>query len=328
MKYLITGVAGFIGFHLAKRLLENGKTIIGIDNLNDYYDVKLKLARLKELEKYSKFQFDRIDIADKPTLNNIFQNNDFDMVFNLAGQAGVRYSTINPEAFILSNIVGFVNLLECCRFHNVRLIYASSSSVYGDNQKMPFSENDKIETPKNLYAKTKIENEVLANIYSKHFDLQIIGLRFFSVYGTWGRPDMAYMIFADKISKGLPIDVFGNGKMKRDFTHVSDVVTAIEKISNTANINKSDIFNIGNSTPISILEIVKLLEKHLQKKAIINFQPLRPEEIIETFADCSKLENTINFKPKTYLESGIDEFVKWYKDYYLCGHQRFHARNA
>jgi len=317
MNNLITGVAGFIGFHLAKRLLENGETIIGIDNLNDYYDVNLKLARLKELEKYPKFQFVKIDIADKFALNEIFEKHHFDIVINLAAQAGIIYSTVNPYAYIHSNIIGFVNILECCRENKTKLIYASSSSVYGDNKKMPFSETDKIETPKNLYAKTKIENEVLAKIYSEHFDMQIIGLRFFSVYGSWGRPDMAYMIFADKISKGLPIDIFGNEKMKRDFTHVSDIATAVEKTLNSENLNKSDIFNVGNSTPISILEVVKFLEKYLQKKAIINFQPLRHEEIIETFADCSKLENTINFKPKTYIENGIEEFVKWYKDYYL-----------
>jgi UDP-glucuronate 4-epimerase len=330
MKYLVTGVAGFIGFHLTNRLLERGETVIGIDNLNDYYDVRLKYARLQELgikqtlcdynnvyqsDKFSDFQFIKIDIADKIILWKLCKQNYFDIVCNLAAQAGIMYSTINPNAYIDSNIVGFINVLECCKEYKSKLVYASSSSVYGDNVKLPFSETDSITTPKNLYAKTKIQNEQLAQIYSDHFGLQAIGLRLFSVYGTFGRPDMAYMIFAKSILNQLPINIYGDGTMKRDYTYISDVITAIDKIIDYSIDNKvnNKIFNIGNSNPVSLLELVEKLEKQLETTAIRRFLPQRAEEIDTTFADTTKLENLINYKPKTTFDQGIREFVEWYK---------------
>lgn len=317
MKYLITGVAGFIGFHLSKSLLEKGVTVIGIDNLNDYYDVSLKYARLKELEKYPNFQFIKIDIANKSIVSELFENENFDIVCNFAAQAGIMYSTVNPDAFIHSNIVGFINVLECCKEHNCKLIYASSSSVYGDNQKLPFSESDTLKIPKNLYAKTKINNEYLAQIYSEHFGLQTIGLRLFSVYGAFGRPDMAYMIFTKSIIKYLPINIYGDGTMKRDYTFIDDVVMVIEKIIYYHSENKAnnEIYNIGSSNPISLLELIEILEKQIGIKSIKNFLPKRTEEIDTTFSDIAKLEKVIGYKPETDIERGITEVVKWYKKY-------------
>jgi UDP-glucuronate 4-epimerase len=330
MKYLITGVAGFIGFHLAKRLLQMNETVVGIDNLNDYYDVRLKYARLNELGiaqtefqygksvtslKYIHFQFIKIDIADKNTLSKLFENESFGVVCNLAAQAGIMYSTINPNAFIHSNITGFINVLDCCKNHNSKLIYASSSSVYGDNAKIPFSETDSVTTPKNLYAKTKIQNEQLAQIYSDHFGLQATGLRLFSVYGTFGRPDMAYMIFVNAILNQLPVNIYGDGTMKRDYTYVSDVVTAILKLiacfaDKPAN---NEIFNIGYSNPVSLIELITKFENELGIKAIKNFLPVRAEEIETTFADTAKLEKCIGYRPDTAFDKGISEFVEWYK---------------
>jgi UDP-glucuronate 4-epimerase len=330
MKYLVTGAAGFIGFHLSKILLEKGETVVGIDNLNDYYDVHLKYARLNELgveqtdfeynravksSKYSDFQFVKVDIADKNTLNGLFESNEFDFVCNFAAQAGIMYSTLNPDAYIHSNIKGFLNILDCCKNHNCKLIYASSSSVYGNNLKLPFLETDEIKTPKNLYAKTKIQNEQLAQIYSDHFGLQAVGLRLFSVYGAFGRPDMAYIIFTQSILNHLPINIYGNGTMKRDYTYVSDVVIAIEKIIAYSVENKlyNDIFNIGNSNPVSLLELVEKLENQLNIKAIRNYLPMRAEEIETTFADVSKLFNSIGYKPETNIDEGLSKFVKWCK---------------
>ena len=329
MKILVTGAAGFIGFHLAKRLLENNEMVIGIDNLNDYYDVSLKYARLKELGvdcsdfernktvqslKYPNFQFVKIDIADKSALSEAFRQNNFQLVCNLAAQAGVMYSTINPNAFVHSNITGFMNVLECCKEYDAKLIYASSSSVYGNNKNLPFSENDTITTPKNLYAKTKVANEYLAKIYSEHFGIQTIGLRFFSVYGSFGRPDMAYMIFTNAILNHLPINIYGNGAMKRDYTFIDDVIVAIEKIIAYSVNNQSlySIFNIGSSNPISTFELIEKLENQLSIKAVKNFLAQRCEEIDTTFADCSKLEEHIGYKPNTSIDYGIDKFLKWY----------------
>jgi UDP-glucuronate 4-epimerase len=330
MKFLVTGTAGFIGYHLTKQFLENDETVIGIDNLNDYYDVRLKHARLKELgiehsdfefnmtfksDKYSNFQFIRMNIADKISIIELFKQNKFDIVCHFAAQAGIMYSTRNPDAIIHSNIIGFLNILECCTEYNIKLIYASSSSVYGNNKKLPFSETDLIETHKNLYAKTKIHNEYLAHIYSEHFGLPAIGLRLFSVYGTFGRPDMAYMIFSKAILNHLPINIYGDGSMKRDYTFVDDVVTAIEKIiACSSKINwHNEIFNIGNSTPVSIMKLVEKLENEFGIKAIKEVLPQRCEEIDTTFADCSKLEKHINYKPNTSIDNGISKFVKWYK---------------
>jgi UDP-glucuronate 4-epimerase len=330
MKYLVTGTAGFICFHLTKRLLERGENVIGIDNLNDYYDVRLKYARLQELGieqtvcdynrvyhsgKYPNFQFVKINIADKTTLSKLFKKGSFDIVCNFAAQAGIMYSTINPNTYIDSNIVGFINVLECCKEHKSKLIYASSSSVYGDNAKVPFSETDSVTTPKNLYAKTKIQNEHLAQIYCDHFGLQTIGLRLFSVYGTFGRPDMAYVIFAKSILNHLPINIYGDGTTKRDYTFIEDVVTAILKLIDcfTDKQANNEIFNIGSSKPISLIELITRLENELGIKAIKRFLPARAEEIETTFADTAKLEKCIGYKPDTSFGKGISEFVQWYK---------------
>jgi UDP-glucuronate 4-epimerase len=328
MKYLVTGAAGFIGFHLTKRLLKKGETVVGIDNLNNYYDVRLKHARLNELgivqtefgynkivasTKFSNFQFIKIDIADKTTLSKLFENESFDIVFNFAAQAGIMYSTINPNAYIQSNIVGFITVLECCKEHKSKLIYASSSSVYGNNAKVPFSETDSVTVPKNLYAKTKIQNEQLAQIYSDHFGLQAIGLRLFSVYGTFGRPDMGYMIFTKAFLNKQPINIYGNAK--RDYTFVEDAVTAILKLKDyyTDRQANNNIFNVGSENPISLLELIEKFETELDTNAIKNFLPARAEEIESTFADCSKLKNCIDYKLDTSLDKGISEFVQWYK---------------
>jgi len=330
MKYLITGSAGFIGFHITKSLLDKNEIIVGIDNLNDYYDVRLKYARLKELgieqvdiqynkiihsSKYPNFQFIRIDIIDQVSLNDIFERHSFNVVCHFAAQAGVRYSTINPKAFIQSNIIGFINIMECCiQFNIPTFIYASSSNVYGDNIKLPFSENDLILNPKNLYAKTKITNENLAEIYSSHFQISTIGLRLFSVYGTWGRPDMAMMIFTNALLAGLPITVYGNGNMERDFTYVQDVVICIEKIIAYSLTKQcfNEIYNIGSSSPIKLTYLISKLEQYFNLSAKLLFSPMLPEEIQTTHADISKLVETIGYKPKTSFDDGIIEFVKWY----------------
>ena len=315
MKYLVTGVAGFIGFHLTKMLLEKGETVIGIDNMNDYYDVRLKYERLNKISEYTDFQFIRMDIADRISLCELFKKNNFDFVCNFAAQAGIMYSTINPDAFIHSNITGFCNVLDCCKEHNAKLIYASSSSVYGDNKKLPFSETDTVATPKNLYAKTKIANEYFAQIYNEHFNLQTIGLRLFSVYGTFGRPDMAYMIFAKAIANYLPVNIYGDGTMKRDYTFIDDGVAAIVKIIDYHSENKSnnEIYNIGSSNPVSLLELIEKLEKQFGIQAVKNFLSVRSEEIETTYADVSKLYETIKYKPQTSIDKGIEKFVRWYK---------------
>ncbi|GHV58312.1 NAD-dependent epimerase [Bacteroidia bacterium] len=295
--------------------MENGETVVGIDNLNDYYDVRLKCARLKQLETFPDFQFIKIDIADKTALNELFEKNLFSLVCNLAAQAGVMYSVINPNAYIHSNISGFLNILECCKEHRCKLIYASSGSVYGGNTKLPFSETDTLLMPRNLYAKTKINNEYLAQIYSEYFDLEAIGVRFFSVYGAFGRPDMAYMLFTKWILNGLAVTIYGNGHSKRDYTFIDDVIAAIEKIIDYLSENKSnnEIFNIGNSVPVSLLQLLESLEKELGIKAVKNFLPARSQEIEITFADTAKLEKMINYKPQTSFDCGIKKFVEWYQ---------------
>jgi UDP-glucuronate 4-epimerase len=309
-KYFVKGAAGFIGFHLAKRLLEKGETVIGIDNLNDYYDVCLKHTRLNELTKYPDFQFIKMDIADKNSMNKLFSQINFDIVCNLAAQAGIMYSAVNPDAFIHSNIVGFINVLECCKEHGCKLIYASSSSVYGNNTRLPFSETDPGSMPKNLYAKTKINNEYLDQMYSDHFGMQTVGLRLFSVFGTFGRPDMAMMIFTKSMLNHLPIC-----RIPGDYTNVADIVAAIEKIINYYSENKanSEIYNIGSSNPVSLSALIEKLEKQLNIKAIINYLPKRAEEIDTTFADVSRLEKVIGYKAETNIDEGIKKFVEWYK---------------
>lgn len=332
MVYLVTGAAGFIGMHTCLKLLSQGKTVIGIDNLNDYYDVQLKLARLKKLKDYPNFQFELIDIKDKDPLFNIFKKNHPKFVVHLAAQAGVRYSLENPLAYIESNVHGFVNILECCREHSVsHFVYASSSSVYGGNTKIPFSEDDAVDHPVSLYAASKKSNELIAHTYSHLFDIATTGLRFFTVYGPWGRPDMSPMIFAKAIMSGQPINVFNNGQMSRDFTYIDDIVEGILRVlhkpatkDNTFDSNKPNlstgtapyrIFNIGNNTPVSLMDYIKKIEIAIRVPAKINFMPLQPGDVISTMADTKKLEDWVDYKPQTNLDSGIDKFAQWFLEY-------------
>ena len=334
----VTGSAGFIGFHLTKKLIENGHEVIGIDNLNDYYDLNLKLDRIKLLEKISKekkvnFKLKKLSLQEKEGLNKIFDTYKPKVVFNLAAQAGVRYSLENPNEYIQSNIVGFGNILECCRSTKVEnLIYASSSSVYGGNKVMPFKENQTVDHPVSLYAVTKKSNELMAHSYSHLYKLPVIGLRFFTVYGPWGRPDMALFIFTEKIIKNEPIKIFNNGDMIRDFTYIEDIVESLYRLRNKAAKGESEfnymdpdpslswaphkIFNIGNSNPIKLMDYIDEIEKAVGKKAIKEYLPMQPGDVKATFADTSKLENWINFKPNTSIKNGVRNFVKWYKDYY------------
>ena len=335
---LITGVAGFIGSYVAKNLLSKGVNIIGVDDLNDYYSVNLKLDRLKMIEEnknknYGKFSFYRIPLEDENKLNKLFEEHQPKIIINLAAQAGVRYSLINPSAYIQSNLVGFGNLLECCRHFKIEhLIFASSSSVYGGNASLPFEEDQGVNHPVSLYAATKKSNELMAHSYSHLYGIPCTGLRFFTVYGPWGRPDMAPMIFAKSILENKPIKVFNNGDMNRDFTFIDDISLAItlccKKIPTIDNefnkINPSasssfapyKIFNIGNNKPISLLTFIELLEKYLGKKAIKDFQPLQPGDLISTYASIEKISSWINFVPNTPIEKGVEKFVNWFKDYY------------
>ncbi len=330
---LITGVAGFIGFHLAKRLLEEGKIIWGIDNLNNYYDPSLKQARLNILKDYNNFKFFKVSLEDSSTIEQIFLDNPLDVVVNLAAQAGVRYSLKNPRAYIDSNIVGFLNILEGCKKTKVKhLVFASSSSVYGGNTNMPFSVHDNVDHPISLYAATKKSNELMAHTYSHLFGLPCTGLRFFTVYGPWGRPDMALFKFTKAILEDKPIDVYNYGKMKRDFTYIDDivegVVRVIEKIP-TSNPNWDSnnpdpstsfapykLYNIGNNNPVELSYFIELIEKNLGKKAKKNLLPLQPGDVVATYADVTDLEKDVGFKPSTSLEVGIANFIKWYKEYY------------
>jgi len=332
MKYLITGAAGFIGFHLSKRLLEHGNSVVGIDNLNDYYDVNLKKFRLNELKGDPNFTFHRLDLVDRKGIEKLFTENKFDYVVNLAAQAGVRYSLTNPRAYIDSNIVGFLNILEGCRHSDIKhLVFASSSSVYGANTKMPFSVHQNVDHPISLYAATKKSNELMAHSYSSLYKLPCTGLRFFTVYGPLGRPDMAPFLFTSAILENRPIDVFNKGKMKRDFTYIDDIVEGVVRI--TVNIpvldtgwnsDKPDpatsyapyrLYNIGNNNPIELMQFIEVLEDCLGKKAEKNLLPMQPGDVHETCADVDDLIN-IGFKPSTPIEKGIKRFVEWYLDYY------------
>ena len=324
---LITGCAGFIGFHLAKRLLLNNYVIIGVDNLNSYYDVNLKKARLKLLKEHENFSFELITIEDKEALEKIFFLNDIDIVINLAAQAGVRYSLENPDAYIQSNVIGFMNILKCCNRHQIEhLIYASSSSVYGANNKMPFSTNDNVDHPISLYAATKRVNELLAYTYSHLYDLPTTGLRFFTVYGPWGRPDMSYFKFTKAIMKGDPIQVYNSGNMKRDFTYIDDIVEGIVRLLGkkperiqlpTISSNAPyKIYNIGNNQPVELMEFISVFEEKIGKKAIKQFLPMQAGDVHETYADIEDLEKDIGFKPQTTINEGIGKFVDWYKEYY------------
>jgi UDP-glucuronate 4-epimerase len=330
---LVTGAAGFIGAALSLRLLERGDEVVGIDNLNDYYDINLKLARLERLKGYEKFKFIKLDISDRQTIEALFIKEQFQRVMHLAGQAGVRYSITNPHAYIDSNIVGFMNILEGCRHNAVEhLAYASSSSVYGANTHMPFSVHDNVDHPVSLYAASKKANELMAHTYSHLYKLPTTGLRFFTVYGPWGRPDMSPILFARNIIEGKTIDVFNYGNHRRDFTYIDDIVEGVIRvIDKSATANESwtgdspdpgsslapyRVYNIGNNNPVHLLTFIETLENCLNKKAIKNLLPLQPGDVPDTYADVSELVNDFGYKPETKLETGIGHFVEWYKAFY------------
>jgi UDP-glucuronate 4-epimerase len=328
MKILITGAAGFIGYHLAQRLLAEGKTICGIDNLNAYYDVALKRDRLAQLKEHPNFSFELLDLADRPGLTTLFQTAAFDRVVNLAAQAGVRHSLENPFSYIDSNIVGFTNLLEACRHYPVEhLVYASSSSVYGANTKVPFAVTDSVDRPVSLYAATKKANELMAYTYSHLYGIPVTGLRFFTVYGPWGRPDMAYFKFVQAILAGQTIDVYNFGKMERDFTYIDDIVEGLVRILYKAP-NEPEVadqlqssppyklYNIGNHTPVKLLRFIEVIEQALGQTAPKKFLPMQPGEVLSTYADIDDLVQDIGFRPSTSLEDGITRFVEWYRAYY------------
>ena len=333
MKILVTGAAGFIGFHLAQRLIKEGKQVVGIDNLNDYYDVCLKRDRLKLLDGEPNFQFQEVDLADRPAMEELFEDGHFGQVVNLAAQAGVRYSIENPHAYVDSNLVGFVNILEGCRRSGVEhLVYASSSSVYGANSTTPFSVHHNVDHPISLYAASKKANELMAHTYSHLYGLPTTGLRFFTVYGPWGRPDMAMFKFTKAILEGTPIDVYNNGKMRRDFTYIDDIVEGIFRVIDaTAEPNPdwfsgqpdpgtSDapyrVYNIGNNQPVELMHLIETLEDTLERTAEKNFMPMQPGDVPETYAEVDDLIEAVGFAPNTTIEEGIARFVEWYKEYY------------
>jgi UDP-glucuronate 4-epimerase len=333
LKILVTGSAGFIGFHLTNRLLEDGHEVIGLDNLNNYYDVKLKLGRLAETgiqsykiaynepvqsTKYPKYTFIQLSIENAVKLERIFSEYKFDKVCHLAAQAGVRYSLRHPEAYIQSNIVGYFNVLEACRHHQIQhFVYASSSSVYGASKNVPFTEEEKVDCPISLYAATKKSNELMAYTYSHLYGLWTTGVRFFTVYGAWGRPDMAPMIFTKAILEGQKIKVFNNGDMSRDFTFVNDIVEGVMNIIDLKNYKKKyDIYNIGNNKPTRLLEFIETLETVLHKKCEKEYLPLQDGDMKVTFADVSKLIKDFNYEPQTPLEDGLNSFINWYRSYY------------
>lgn len=316
---LITGCAGFIGYHLAKSLLKKDNIVIGIDNLNDYYDVQLKQNRLEQLKNFNKFEFIQADIADEKAINLLFSKNKFDIVVNLAAQAGVRYSIENPYSYINSNIIGFFNILEACRHNTIKhLVFASSSSVYGNQKKTPFAITDKVDHPISLYAATKKADELMAFTYAHLYKIPLTGLRFFTVYGPWGRPDMAYFSFTNKIYADEPIKIFNNGDMLRDFTYIDDIVHGIELVIDKAPKGEDPykIYNIGNNKPERLMYFIETLENALGKKAKKKFLPMQPGDVYQTYADISELEKDFGFKPKTTIEDGLKKFADWYKEYY------------
>lgn len=320
--YLVTGAAGFIGFFLSKALLDKGEQVIGLDNLNDYYEVSLKESRLAVLKKYENFQFYRADLADKEAVFAIFKQHLPAVVVNLAAQAGVRYSIENPDAYISSNIEGFFHILEACRHYPVEhLVFASSSSVYGGNKKVPFSTEDQVDKPVSLYAATKKSNELMAYAYSKLYGIPLTGLRFFTVYGPMGRPDMAYFKFAKKIMAGEPIQIYNYGDMRRDFTYIDDIVAGIEKIlchppGKDENGAAYKIYNIGNNKPEKLMDYISVLERCLGKEAKKEFLPMQPGDVYETYADVTDLMRDFDFKPSTTIEEGLSRFAEWFLDYY------------
>ncbi len=315
MKIIVTGVAGFIGYHFANKLLKDGHEVYGIDNLNDYYDSKLKLDRLDLLKSNKNFIFEKIDISNKKNTARVFRDFKPEKVVNLAAQAGVRYSLINPDAYMKSNLVGFLNILELCRSYNVNsLIYASSSSVYGDNEKKPFSVKDRAYKPVSLYGATKRSNEIIAHSYSHLYGIKTTGLRYFTVYGPWYRPDMAMYIFARKICKNEPIEVYNNGKMKRDFTYIDDVVDGT--ISAMKKNYNCEVFNIGNNKSEELMDLIKLIEQGLNKKAVIEYKAVQPGDVLETFADIDYSTEKLSYLPKINIDEGVYSFIKWFKEYH------------
>ncbi len=338
MKILVTGTAGFIGFHLANKLVKENHEVVGIDNINDYYSTELKLARLANAgissdaenhnrkvtsSAYPNYSFIRMNLEDRDQINQLFLEEKFDAVCNLAAQAGVRYSIENPHAYIESNLVGFINILEACRHNKVKhLVYASSSSVYGNSKKMPLSVDDRVDNPISLYAATKKSNELMAHTYSHLYGIPTTGLRFFTVYGPWGRPDMAYFSFTKNIQEEKPIRIFNHGDLYRDFTYIDDIVDGIVKILNMpqATSHKPQVsyklYNIGNSTPVKLLDFIETIEKALGKEAIKEFTDMQPGDVYKTYADVSSLEKDFGYSPNTPLEKGIEEFVRWYQSYY------------
>ncbi len=333
MKILITGAAGFIGFHLSKKLLDESHQVIGIDNFNDYYEPRLKESRLDILNKFDNFIFHKVDLKNKDEVDSIFTTYRPSHVINLAAQAGVRYSIENPYAYVDSNLIGFMNILEACRKYPVEhLLYASSSSVYGGNKVVPFSTNHNVDHPVSLYAATKKSNELMAHTYSHLYGIPTTGLRFFTVYGPWGRPDMAYFSFTKDILEGKPIKVFNHGKMERDFTYIDDIVEGIVKLIDKAPIankewdeSKDDlstsfapykIYNIGNNNPVTLMRFINSLESALGKEAEKVYMDMQPGDVLRTYADVSDLERDIKFKPSTSIEDGLKKFVDWYKSYY------------
>ncbi len=335
MKILVTGVAGFIGFHTAQRLLSDGHTVVGIDNLNDYYSVYLKEARLRELNKHThrdNFTFSKIDISDRVAMEKLFTDQIFAKVIHLAAQAGVRYSIDNPHAYVQSNLVGFLNILEGCRAQHVEhLVYASSSSVYGLNASLPFSENVPVNHPLSFYGATKRSNEIMAHSYSSLYNLPTTGLRFFTVYGPWGRPDMALFKFTKAIASGEPIEVFNHGAHMRDFTYIDDIVTGIVKVCDKTvtanpdfNPHKPDpatssapwrVYNIGNNNPVQLMTYIQLIEEYLGKKAIVKLLPLQAGDVPDTFADVNNLIKSVDYQPSTSVEIGISKFITWYQEW-------------
>jgi len=336
MKILVTGAAGFIGYHLCEQLLKLGHDVIGLDNINDYYDVNLKYARLKELGiseseiQYNKsinsnshgdrLQFIKINLEDQENLPTLFEENSFDVVCNLAAQAGVRYSIEKPMKYVESNIIGFANLLECVRNSKVKkLVYASSSSVYGMNDKVPFETTDNVDQPISLYAATKKSNELMAYTYSHLYDLQVIGLRFFTVYGPWGRPDMAMFLFTDAILNDKPIKVFNEGNLSRDFTYIDDIVEGVQKtlLQSQPDQKNYSLYNIGNGSPVKLLDFIKAIETVTGKTAEKQMLPMQPGDVAQTWADTTDLKNDFNYEPNTKILDGVSNFVNWYNEYYL-----------
>ncbi|ACU58578.1 NAD-dependent epimerase [Chitinophaga pinensis] len=352
MKILVTGAAGFIGYYATKRLAELNFEVVGLDNINEYYDINLKHARLAEAgidknkiaynelilsDKYKNYRFVKLNLDDQENLAALFRNEQFDVVCNLAAQPGVRYSLENPFVYVNSNVVGFMNILECCRYNKVKhLVYASSSSVYGMSKKVPFEETDNVDNPVSLYAATKKANELFAHTYSHLYGLKTTGLRFFTVYGPWGRPDMAPFLFTNAILKGEAIKVFNNGELSRDFTYVDDVVEGVIRVIMLPDNEKEQkdsgeaqgefsglykIFNIGNSSPVQLMDFIRCIEKATGKEAILKMLPMQPGDVVSTYADTSELAAYVNYRPSTPLQDGIDRFVSWFKEYSSKAHQ-------